>query len=105
MKNDVSYTYQGIEGEPVLRIHVEGNREVRGRIPDFNDTFHPYLQIVQSWRPDIISPEIDVVEYGPGVLLRHGSTNNSRNRDVPKDIVRANNCLRKFEWAKGKAQC
>jgi len=61
------------------------------------------FQTVQQQRPDIIPPDVQVLEeYGLSRSFRRGATSEARARGTDKDDVDLTNRWRTFEGAKGK---
>ncbi len=58
--------------------------------------FHERLETIQEKRPDLLGPEVDVVEeYGISRSFRRGATSEATNRGAPPDVVELNGQWRK----------
>ena len=64
------------------------NMDCQGCSTDFNDVFHHRLLMIQELRPEIISPDIDVVrDYGLSRSCRRGSNTHARNQGVAEPDI------------------
>ena len=83
---------------PLFRLTPESIRAAS--IIELDVLFHRYLREVQQVMTGVIDPSVPVErDYSLRRSLRRGSNTHARNRDIPVDVIEANNRWRKHERA------
>ena len=60
------------------------------------------MKRIQERYPKFIPDEVDVEqEYSVSCSLWRGATSHAKNMDVPRKVIEANNCWRKYSRARG----
>jgi hypothetical protein len=99
----VSYARFGITEGPMFRVTIRpkaGGANVatfkRAKVGDLDNIFHPVLIRANESFPEIISLEVNVEEeYSVLRSLKRGATSQARNKEIPADVIEANNRWRK----------
>jgi hypothetical protein len=98
-----SNTFDG----PMFRIPnrkaKEGERDFkRAKIGDLDNVLRPLLNRIQSKHPETIGADVNVdEEYSSWRSFKRGATSQARNKQIPPDVIEANNCWRQKERARG----
>ena len=83
-------------------LFVDSARKVR-KIGEYDPQFIERLEEIQSQRPELFPPGINIAEdYSLVRSLRRGSTTLARVRKIPQDVIDLNNRWRKIEAAMGR---
>jgi hypothetical protein len=105
----VSYAKFGITQGPMFRVTIKlkaGGANAaafkRAKVGDLDNIFHPVLIRAKGSFPEVIRLEVNVEEeYSVSRSLKRGATSQARNKEIPADVIEANNCWRKVERARG----
>jgi hypothetical protein len=90
------YKTKGISHGPVFQSQVDQHI----RASELEPKFFEYLEQVQEHRLKLIPENVDVAdEFGIYRSFRHSLTSTTVNQGLNKDVIDANNRLRKFEQA------
>jgi hypothetical protein len=74
----------------------------RARVGDLDLVLRPLLERIQEKYPETIGAEVNVDEgYSASRSLKRGATSQARNKQIPADVIEANNRWRKQERARG----
>jgi hypothetical protein len=74
----------------------------RAKVGDLGNVFRPLLVCVQEQYPDTIGEDVNVEEeYSSSRSFKRGATSQARNKQIPADVIKANNQWRKEERARG----
>ena len=98
------YAQVGVKAGPVFRrVKKKATDGVaRARVGDMNLLLHPVLLRIQARLPDLIGEEVNVEdEYSVSRSLKRGATAQARNKDIPQDVIEANNRWKQHERARG----
>ena len=98
------YETIGINSGPVFRRvkRRPTDKIERSKVGEINLLLHPALARVQARLPTVISEDTKVdEEYSASRSFKRGATAQARNRDIPKDVIEANNRWRQHERARG----
>jgi hypothetical protein len=103
------YARIGVVNGPVFRVTVkrqgEGVGFKRARVGDLNSVLIPLVLRVQEKHPETIGPDVQVDdEYSAGRSFKRGATSQARIKEIPKDVIEANNRWRKEERARGSTR-
>jgi hypothetical protein len=98
------YAGIGVVDGPVFRVTVkkqgQGAGFKRARVGDLSLVFIPLLLRVQEKYPETITPNVQVEEeYSAGRSFKQGATSQARIKEIPPDVIEANNRWRKEERA------
>ncbi len=94
----------GVTTGPMYRVtgSKKGSKMKGATISDLDVLFHAILKRVQTRFPKIINVSVKVEdEYSVKRSLRRGSTSESQNQQVPREVIEANNRWRKHMRAHG----
>lgn len=98
------YARVGIETGPIFRVKSKSGAKKfeRAKVGDLDGLFLPLLSRVQTTKPHLIGSDVDVEdEYSTSRSLKRGATAQARNKQIPSDVIEANNRWRKMERARG----
>jgi hypothetical protein len=74
----------------------------RAKVGDLDNVFCPLLVRVQEQYPDTIGEDVNVEEeYSSSRSFKRGVTSQVRNKQIPADVIEANNRWHKEERARG----
>jgi hypothetical protein len=74
----------------------------RAKVGDLDNVLRPLLCRVQNKYPDTIGPDVNVdEEYSASRSFKRGTTGQARNKEIPPDVIEANNRWRKEQRARG----
>ncbi len=80
---------------------LQGKPGEQVKMGKFQEPFYSCLEYVQTTRPDLINPELEIrEEYGISHSARMGVTTHARNMKGPDNVIEANNRWRKEESAR-----
>ena len=95
------YRDAGLTEGPLLRPSLA--EDTPARIRDLDVWFHKYLKQVQARRPDLISADLEVAtRYSVRRSLRRGATSQARAKQIPEDVIYANNRWRKQDASRNR---
>jgi hypothetical protein len=101
-----SYAHFNVDSGPIFRVakRSRGAKTLRrAKTRDLNPLLFDLLRRVQAKHPHIIRPEVNVAEeYSFARSFRRGATTHARLRDIPEEVISANNRWRRNEAARGK---
>jgi hypothetical protein len=95
---------------PMFRVEEKQKRGARAgarsyrraKVGDLDTVFRPLLLRVQEKYPDTIGADVNVEEeYSARRSFKRGATSQARNKQIPPDVIVANNRWRKDEKARG----
>jgi hypothetical protein len=101
------YARIGVVDGPVFRAAIKKPGQAvggykRARVGDMNMVFIPLLLRVQEKYPETIGQDVQVEEeYSALRSFKRGATSQARIKEIPPDVIEANNRWRKEERARG----
>ena len=91
-----------VETGPMFRRSTKSGKIQRALVGDLDLLFHALWKRIQHQRPDIIPDTVKVDEvYSVRRSLRRGATTEAQNKQIPKEVIEANNRWRKHLKGKG----
>ena len=97
-----AYGKLGVYAGPLFRVAQKGNRVRRSSVGDLDILFHGILQRVQERWPQLIAPTVRVQdEFSVRRSLRRGSTTEASNKQIPKEVIEANQRWGKHQRSRG----
>jgi hypothetical protein len=104
------YGRAGVLKGPMFRVEANKRGQVdddgksfkRAKVGGLDLVFRPLLGRVQEKYPETIGADVNVEEeYSSSRSLKRGATSQARNKQIPANVIEANNRWRKEERARG----
>jgi hypothetical protein len=97
-----AYGKVGITAGPLFRVSQKGTKVRRCSVGDLDVLFHGVLQRVQERWPQILDPKVKIQdEMSVRRSLRRGSTTEASNKQIPREVIEANQRWGKHQRSHG----